>query len=140
MCFTGNFALAMMTEPAMVAPVMSQPSLPISRRAGRRAAALGVSPGEIACAKRRFEEEDLSLMALRFHGDPFVPPERFDTLKREFGDRLEAWELDQKDGYPDPRMPAHSVLTLHLVDNDPEGLTKQCEQRVIAFFKERTGA
>jgi len=140
MCFTGNFALAMMTEPAMVAPVLSQPSLPIARRKGPSAAAIGVSPEEIACAKRRFEEEDLSLMALRFHGDPFVPPERFDTLKREFGDKLEAWEIDGKDGYPDPRMPAHSVLTLHLVDDDPENPTKKCEQRVIQFFKERTGA
>jgi dienelactone hydrolase len=140
MCFTGNFALAMMTEPAVVAPVMSQPSLPISRRAEPSAAAIGVSAEEIACAKRRFEAEDLSLMALRFHGDPFVPAARFDTLKREFGDRLEPWELDGKDGYPDPRMPSHSVLTLHLVDDDPENPTKQCEQRVIQFFKERTGA
>jgi dienelactone hydrolase len=50
MCFTGNFALAMMTEPSVVAPVLSQPSLPISRRGGASAAALGVSPEEIACA------------------------------------------------------------------------------------------
>ena len=41
MCFTGNFALAMMTEPSMVAPVLSQPSLPIGKK---KAAALGVSP------------------------------------------------------------------------------------------------
>src|ERR1700728_4735124 len=30
MCFTGGFALAMMTEPSVVAPVLSQPSLPIA--------------------------------------------------------------------------------------------------------------
>ncbi|MEJ0065686.1 MAG: hypothetical protein WDM85_09790 [Caulobacteraceae bacterium] len=35
---------------------------------------------------------------------------------------------------------AHSVLTLHLKDDDPEGPTKQLEQRVIAFFKQRTAA
>src|SRR5688572_29469359 len=34
MCFTGNFALSMMIEPAMRAPVLSQPSLPIGRRGG----------------------------------------------------------------------------------------------------------
>src|SRR6201986_5214231 len=28
MCFTGGFALAMMTEPSVVAPVLSQPSMP----------------------------------------------------------------------------------------------------------------
>ena len=140
MCFTGNFALAMMTEPSVVAPVLSQPSLPIPAGSPIRSAAIGVSADEIACARKRFSEEQLTMMALRFRGDPFVPDARFDTLKREFGDALEAVELDPKDGYPDPRMAPHSVLTLHLVDNDPEGPTKMCEQRVIQFFKERTGA
>ena len=39
MCFTGGFALAMMTDPSVVAPVVSQPSLPIGavlRGEGRR--------------------------------------------------------------------------------------------------------
>src|SRR5579863_5388055 len=104
MCFTGNFALAMMTEPAVVAPVLSQPSLPIAARSAKRAAALGVSPDEIACARRRFSEEGLSMMALRFRGDPFVPDARFETLHREFGEALEDVTIEAKDGYPDPRM------------------------------------
>ena len=140
MCFTGNFALAMMTEPAMVAPVMSQPSLPIPAGSPVRSAAIGVSDAEVACARRRLNDEDLTLMALRFRGDPFVPDARFETLKRDFGDRLEAVELDPADSLPDPRMAPHSVLTLHLKDDDPTGPTKRCEERVIAFFKERTGA
>ncbi len=36
-------------------------------------------------------------------------------------------------------MAAHSVLTINLRDDDPEGPTKKAEQRVIAFFRERTG-
>jgi dienelactone hydrolase len=139
MCFTGNFALAMMTEPAMVAPVLSQPSLPFPF-GKRRRAALGLSPGEIACAKARFAAEDLSVMALRFRGDPFVPDERFETLRATFGEHLEAIELDSRDGRPDPDLQAHSVLTLHLVDNDPAGPTKVAERRVIEFLKARTGA
>jgi dienelactone hydrolase len=51
MCFTGGFALAMMTEPAVVAPALSQPSLPLVAGSKRRAAAIGVSPAEIACAR-----------------------------------------------------------------------------------------
>jgi dienelactone hydrolase len=137
MCFTGNFALAMMTEPAVVAPVLSQPSLPMGRKG---AAALGVSPDEIACAKRRFSQEQLSMIALRFFGDGFVPDARFDTLKREFGSALEAIEIDPKDGVQLGPMGPHSVLTIHLVDDDPDGPTKRAEQRVIAFFRERTGA
>ena len=134
MCFTGGFALAMMTEPAVVAPVLSQPSLPLGRK---NAGGVDASPAEIACAKRRFEDEDLSMIGLRFHGDPFVPPERFETLKRAFGDRFEAIELQPEDARPGPLKHAHSVLTLNLAETGP---TKAAEQRVIAFFKARTGA
>jgi dienelactone hydrolase len=137
MCFTGNFALAMMTEPVVIAPVLSQPSLPMGKK---KAAAIGVSPAEIACAKRRFAEEDLSMIGLRFEGDPFVPPERFETLKSTFGDKFEAIELDPKDAQSGTGMPPHGVLTIHLRDDDPDGPTKKAEQRVIAFFKDRTAA
>jgi dienelactone hydrolase len=140
MCFTGGFALAMMTEPAVVAPALCQPSLPLIAGSKRRAAAIDASPAEIACARRRLEAEDLSMIALRFHGDPFVPDARFGTLKREFGQRLEAIELDPKDALRDPRLPPHSVLTLNLRDDDPDGPTRRAEARVIAFFKQRTGA
>ena len=140
MCFTGNFALAMMTEPSMVAPVLSQPSLPLPAGSDKRKAGIGASPAEIACAKRRFEEEDLSMIGLRFFGDSFVPDTRFDALKAEFGDRFEAIELDPKDAQEGGGMAPHSVLTLHLKDDDPDGPTKKAEERVIAFFKERTGA
>ena len=140
MCFTGNFALAMMTESAVVAPVLSQPSLPIAFGSARRKAGIGIAPAEIACAKRRFADEGLSMIGLRFYGDSMVPNERFDTLKATFGDRFEAIEIADKDAEPDPRMAPHGVLTIHLKDDDPDGPTKKAEERVIAFFKERTGA
>lgn len=137
MCFTGGFALAMMTEPAVVAPVLSQPSLPLGSGNPKRAAAIGVSASEIACAKKRFAEEDLSMIGLRFHGDPFVPDARFDTYKREFGEKFEAIEIDPKDAAPGGMKNPHSVLTINLKEDGP---TKAAEARVIAFFKERTGA
>ena len=141
MCFTGGFALAMMTEPSVVAPVLSQPSLPMFTGKGPRAGGMGASPDEVACAKKRFAEEGLSMIGLRFFGDTFVPDARFDAYKREFGDKFEAIEIDAKDARPSTQMAmAHSVLTIHLNDDDPDGPTKQAEQRVIAFFKERTGA
>ncbi len=139
MCFAGNFALAMITEPAVVAPVLSQPSLPLGFGNKTREAAMGVSPDEIACARRRFADEDLSMIGLRFFDDPFVKDARFETYKKTFRDRFEAIELDPKDAQPGP-MAAHSVLTINLRDDDPDGPTKRAEQRVIAFFKERTGA
>jgi dienelactone hydrolase len=136
MCFTGGFALAMMTEPAVVAPVLSQPSLPFGLTARQRAA-IGVSPAELACAQRRFAQEDLSLLGLRFHGDPLVPDERFATYKRCFGDRFEAIEIDPADAAPGMLKNPHSVLTLNLRDDDPTGATKRAETRVIEFFAQR---
>ena len=140
MCFTGNFALAMMTEPSVVAPVLSQPSLPLPGKNARRMAGMGLSPGEISCAKARFANEDLSVIGLRFYGDGFVPDARFDALKSTFGDRFEAIELDPSTAIGNTGRAPHSVLTVDLNDADPEGPTKQAEQRVIAFFKQRTGA
>jgi dienelactone hydrolase len=143
MCFTGNFALAMMTEPAVVAPVLSQPSLPLPMGPGgkRRAGAIGASPAEIACARRRLEDEDLTMLGLRFHGDPFVSDERFRAYEAALGPRFEAVELDPKDAATGAMMATpHSVLTIHLKDDDPDGPTKQTEQWVIAFFKAQTAA
>ena len=141
MCFTGNFALAMMTEPAVVAPVLSQPSLPMPAGPGsaKRRGAIGVSDEEIACAKQRFTNEGLSMIGLRFYGDPFVPDERFDTLKKTFGSHFEAIELDPKDAAQGTGMTPHSVLTVHLRDDDPTGPTKRAEQRVLEFFRQRLG-
>jgi len=136
MCFTGGFALAMMTEPSVVAPVLSQPSMPIAIGSKTRAAGIDASPREIACARQRFIDEDLSMIGLRFKSDIAVPDARFETYRREFGDRFEAIELEDADAAPSPRAP-HSVLTLHLREDGP---SKAAEQRVIAFFKERTGA
>lgn len=136
MCFTGGFALAMMTEPAVVAPVLSQPALPMAFLKKNRDQ-IDASPEEIACAKDRFEKEDLSMIGLRFKGDPMVPEERFATYRRHFGDRFEAIELEAKDSEPGP-INGHSVLTVNLQDR-PGTPTKKAEERVIQFFRERVG-
>ena len=137
MCFTGGYALAMMTEPSVVAPVLSQPSNPIFGK--DKKSKTDASPAEIRCAKERMEKEDLSMIGLRFFKDPFVPDERFDFYKREFGSPFEAIELDPRDAQPGPGGGAHSVLTVNLVDT-PGSPTKLAEERVIQFFKQRTGA
>lgn len=136
MCFTGGFALAMMTEPSVVAPVLSQPSMPITLHAGK--SSIDVSAEEFTCVKKRFANENLSAIGLRFKSDKLVPDERFALLKEELGDNFEAIELEDEDSAPGP-MNAHSVLTVNLID-EPGSRTKQAEERVIQFFKERTGA
>src|SRR5712691_2643897 len=83
MCFTGGFALAMMVDDIMLAPVLSQPSLPFSiTKAHRRD--LGISDDDLARVKERCAaEEDLCLLGVRFTHDRLSPPERFQRLKDE---------------------------------------------------------
>ncbi len=137
MCFTGGFALAMMTEPSVVAPVVSQPSLPLGKKG---AAALDCSPAELAVAKARMAAGNLSLLALKFAEDDFVPCARFETLERELGGFVETHVLPNASARQGTGRPPHSVLTLHLDRKDPDGETMKVHRRVLDFFKERTGA
>lgn len=136
MCFTGGFALAMMTEPAVVAPVLSQPSLPMGRK---NAGAIDASEAELACAKARMDAEDLSMLALRFTSDKLVPDARFAMLKERFGERVTTIELDDADAAPAPGRPPHSVLTWHVVDREGSR-TRLVMDQVIGFFAQATGA
>src|SRR3982751_371815 len=83
MCFTGNFALSMMLEPAMLAPVLSQPSLPLDDPGG-----LNIAPSELAEVRGRLDREDLTVMAYRFAGDRFCKAERFAAYSAALGDRF----------------------------------------------------
>src|ERR1044071_2445691 len=72
MCFTGNFALTMMLEGAMLAPVLAQPSLPLKEPTG-----LEIAPEEIKAVRERLEREDLTVLAYRFAGDKICRAEGF---------------------------------------------------------------
>jgi hypothetical protein len=85
MCFTGNFALSMMLEPAMLAPVVSQPSLPLNDPAG-----MAMAAEELAAVRKRLEREDLTVMAYRFAGDKFCKAQRFAAFSEALGDRFVA--------------------------------------------------
>ena len=122
--------------------MLSQPSLPmaIGPAGKKRRAAIGVSPAEINCARQRMEDEDLTMLGLRFEGDSYVPPERFVALRQALGPRFESVELDPRDAAPNTMMSmAHSVLTIHLNGRRPGRASfKQVEQRVIALLQGRT--
>jgi dienelactone hydrolase len=96
MCFTGNFALTMMLEPAMLAPVLSQPSLPLDDPAG-----LEIAPDELAAVRDRLEREDLTVMAYRFRGDQFCRAQRFAAYSEALGDRFIPRVLPDSAANPD---------------------------------------
>lgn len=135
MCLTGGFALALMVDESVMAPVLSQPSLPFPVSAGHKAA-LAISDGDLARVKER-TAVGCSLLGLRFTNDPAVPPERFATLRRELGDGFEAIEIDSSPGNPfGIPQSAHSVLTNDFVD-EASHPTRAAFDRVLALFNER---
>ncbi|MFA6241293.1 MAG: dienelactone hydrolase family protein [Candidatus Hydrogenedentales bacterium] len=134
MCITGNFALALMVDDVVMAPVLSQPSLPISLGSARRRA-LHLSDEDLDTVKRRVAA-GVCVLGLRFTHDSLCPPERFQRLRDELGDGFEGIELDSSPGnsFGHP-LDAHSVLTRHLVDKEGQP-TRGALNRVLAFFHE----
>jgi dienelactone hydrolase len=133
MCLTGGFALAMMVDDAVVAPVLSQPSLPFPFGKNRKSD-LGISDADLKKVKER-TAQGVEVLGLRFTGDSLCPPERFERLRKELGERFIAVELDSSQGNPHghPKA-AHSVLTEHLQDS-PGTPTRETLDQVLAFFK-----
>ncbi len=138
MCFTGNFALTMMLEPSMLAPVLAQPSLPF-----REPAELEISPEEIREVRARLDREDLTVLAYRFKGDQICRAERFAAYTSALGDRLIAHELPDSAANTDvapffaARVPfPHSVVTQHLIDEAGQPTTAARDE-ILAFFARR---
>ncbi|HEY3436818.1 MAG TPA: dienelactone hydrolase family protein [Actinotalea sp.] len=117
MCLTGGFALAMMVDDSVAAPVVAQPSLPaaIGRR---RAADLGLSPVDREVVARRVAE-GCPVLGVRYRDDPATGT-RFDTLTSLLGEGFIKVELAGK---------GHSTLTAHR--------QQVAVDRVLAFFDER---
>ncbi len=121
MCFSGGFALGMMVDELMVAPVLSQPSLPFPRGKGAGAGNLGLSPeDEMAVIDRA--AAGCEVLGLRFTADKIVGS-RFVTLREKLGDAFIAVEL------PSSAKSDHSVLTEQRDDASVE--------RVLEFFAEK---
>ncbi|MCG7631928.1 dienelactone hydrolase family protein [Gordonia McavH-238-E] len=137
MCFTGGFALAMATDDRMLAPVLSQPSLPFAVLPGR-ARAIDVSESDLALVQARCAR-GLEVMGLRFRGDRLVPEARFAHLRELLGDAFIGVELPDESANPDSMLPQpHSVLTEDLID-EPGQPTREAYDRVIDFFTEKLG-
>jgi dienelactone hydrolase len=138
MCFTGNFALTMMLEPAMLAPVLAQPSLPLKEPAG-----LEIAPEEIAAVRARLDREDLTVLAYRFAGDKICRAERFAAYAAALGERFVARTLPDSAANTDVapffarHVPyPHSVVTQHLIDEAGQP-TIAARDEIIAFFARR---
>ncbi|MGW7488374.1 dienelactone hydrolase family protein [Streptomyces sp. NPDC054786] len=135
MCLTGGFALAMAADERLLAPVLSQPSLPLPLTRSR-AAGIDISAEDLAAVRGRCEREDLRVMGLRFRSDRLVPGDRFALLRRELGAAFTAVELDDSAANPDAVLSPHSVLTEHLID-EPGQPTRAALDEVLDLFRTR---
>lgn len=138
MCFTGNFALSMMLEPAMLAPVLAQPSLPLDKPE-----ALESSPEELAQVRARLERDDLTVLAYRFEGDQICRAARFAAYAEALGERFVPSTLPDSSANQDvspffsKHVPyPHSVVTQHLIDASGEP-TRGARDDILDFFRTR---
>ncbi len=138
MCFTGNFALSMMLEPSMLAPVISQPSLPLDNSAG-----IESPPEEMDAIRQRLEKDDLTVLAYRFEGDRFCMAQRFEAYEAALGERFVGHVLPDSAANPDVPpffkthvTSPHSVVTAHLIDEAGQP-TMVAKDEILAFFAAR---
>jgi len=120
MCFTGGYALAMMVDDSVAAPVVCQPSTPFAV-GKRRGADLNLTPGDLDIVRRR-AAAGCPVLGLRYRSDPATGT-RFDTLRAELGDNFLSLEFEGK---------GHAVLTEHR--------QQAAVDRILAFLGERLRA
>jgi dienelactone hydrolase len=135
-CFTGGFALAAAVDDSVLAPVLSQPSVPLPLGLTRRSDT-GLSESEMTTIADRAANDGLCAMGLRFSEDSMSPRERFTALKERLGDAFEVIEIDSRPGneHGFGKM-AHSVLTdeVREIDGQP---AYEARKRVIEFLTAR---
>jgi dienelactone hydrolase len=116
MCFTGGFALAMMVDESVAAPVVAQPAVPFVP-GKKRGADLNLSPADLAVVQERAAH--CQVLGLRYRSDPMVGT-RFTTLTEALGQNFLTVELEGRQ---------HSTLTEHR--------SQQAVDAVLEFFAAR---
>ena len=134
MCITGGFGLAMLLDDAVIAPVLSQPTLPFPIGAKRKANT-GLDEKQLTAVAQR-AAEGCPVLGLRFTGDSVVPAERFATLREALGENFIGIEIQSPDPDNGISKNAHSVLTEERSDT-PGHPTKESFDQVVAFLAER---
>jgi hypothetical protein len=117
MCFTGGFALAMMVDKSVAAPVVAQPAVPFAFTK-KRAADLNLSPADTDAVVAR-AAAGCQVLGLRYRNDRATGT-RFDRLRELLGENFIGVEFEGK---------GHATLTEH---RQQEGV-----DRVLAFLHEK---
>jgi hypothetical protein len=117
MCFTGGFALAMMVDDSVAAPVVAQPAAPFAVTK-KKGADLNLSPADTDAVVAR-AAAGCHVLGLRYRNDRATGT-RFDRLRALLGDNFLGVELEGK---------GHATLTEHR--------SQEAVDRVLAFLHEK---
>ncbi|MGI5169684.1 dienelactone hydrolase family protein [Spirillospora sp. CA-253888] len=138
LCFTGNFALTMALEPAVIAPVVNHPSLPLDDPAG-----LEFSDEDARAVRDRVVRDGLTVLAYRFDNDRWCTGRRFAAYRALLGDAFDGRVLpgdvagtDAPPFFRDVVETPHSVVTAHLVDEGGHPTVKARDE-ILAFLTGR---
>ncbi len=121
MCLTGNFAISLMAEDAVLAGFASQPAMPFFAQN-----ALHMSSEDIDTIKTKLDEVG-PMHCGRFEGDKLCTATKFDLLRRTFNEGKERIILHELPGK------GHSILTLDFVDEKGHPTRKALDE-VMDYF------
>lgn len=127
MCLTGNFAISLMADDAVLGSVSSQPSLPLAKQT-----ALHMSDKDVAQVSEAIDQKG-EVLAYRFKGDKICKAEKFQALDRAFNTDKQRIRLTELPG------DQHAMLTAHF-DDDPLSPTGRAFLEICAYFDNRLRA
>ncbi len=127
MCLTGNFAISLLAEDAVLAGFASQPAMPIGSQN-----ALHLSDSEITEIKDKLDKVG-PMHCGRFEGDKLCKAQKFDLIRRHFNEGKERIILHELPGK------GHSILTRDFVDEEGHPTRKAFEE-VMSYFDKQLSA
>jgi dienelactone hydrolase len=140
MCLTGAFAIPLILEPCVTAPVAAQPGVPFSSQfraigigRGEWMSQLNIDDRDITEAAARAKRDGVTLLAGRFDKDRICPAERLDRLASAFGTSMLRRELPGGSFL----RPPHATLTgaYERAPDRPDEPTRMWLEDVVAFLK-----
>lgn len=130
MCITGSFAIPLLINSPVIAPVVSQPAAPIQSAGnmlGFHKRSFGISKADLEAAKEKIDRNNIQINIYRFKLDKLSPAEKVEAFIKYFGNNhVNYYELDSAN-------PCHSVF-VHDFNEEPKETQKALDD-LIEYFK-----
>lgn len=129
MCLTGSIPLELVADPWVVAPVLSQPALPLNGKSELATSALALE-----CTNAR----GVKVLVFRFSEDKLSPPERLHALEAALPGLVEEDVIDSRPSNPyGISQKAHAVLSSEYspIKGHP---TQQAYDKLLAYLRQRS--